>query len=242
MRVFYKFLVPMCCSPHLRRWERFVPVTGRRCTRVLIRCSPQPLMPDLPTDAGVAEEHREEVIAPGAVLLRGFALPFVDNVLAVLGDITAQAPFRHMTTPWGAAMSVAMTNCGEAGWLTGHAGYRYDRIDRETGQPWPAMPECFRELASRAADRAGYPGFAPDACLINRYAPVTRLTLHQDRDERDYAHPIVSVSLGLSAIFQFDGPKRRDPVRSLVYWRCGGMSRLAYHGVAELRSGEHARL
>jgi len=104
------------------------------------------------------------------------------------------------------------------------------------------MPECFRELASRAADRAGYPGFVPDACLINRYAPVTRLTLHQDRDERDYAHPIVSVSLGLPATFQFGGPKRRDPVRSLVYWRCGGMSRLAYHGVAELKSGEHPLL
>ena len=152
-------------------------------------------MPDLPTDAGVAEEHREEAIAPGAVLLRGFALPFVDNVLAVLSDITAQAPFRHMTTPWGAAMSVAMTNCGEAGWLTDRTGYRYDRVDSETGQPWPVMPECFRELASRAADRAGYPGFVPDACLINRYAPGTRLNLHQDRDERDYAHPIVSVSL-----------------------------------------------
>jgi len=204
-------------------------------------------MPDLPTDAGVAEEHREEAIAPGAVLLRGFALPFVDNVLAVLSDIPAQAPFRHMTTPWGAAMSVAMTNCGEAGWLTDHAGYRYDRIDPETGQPWPAMPECFRELASRAADRAGYPGFVPDACLITRYAPGTRLTLHQDRDERDYAHPIVSVSLGLPATFQFGGPKRRDAVRSfvvrhgdVVVW--GGVSRLAYHGVAELKLGEHPLL
>src|SRR5260221_1423141 len=163
----------------------------------------QPLMPALFTAASLADERREEAIAPGAVLLRGLALPFVDNVRAALGYTTAQASFRHMTTPWGAAMSVAMTNCGDAGWLTDREGYRYDGIDPETGQPWPAMPECFRELASHAADRAGYPAFVPDACLINRYAPGARLTLHQDRDERDYAHPIVSVSLGLPATFQF---------------------------------------
>jgi alkylated DNA repair protein (DNA oxidative demethylase) len=204
-------------------------------------------MPDLFTAACLPEECPEEAIAPGAMLLRGFALPFVDHIFAALGQITPRAPFRHMTTPWGAAMSVAMTNCGAAGWLTDRAGYRYDGIDPETGQPWPAIPECFRELASRAADRAGYPGFVPDACLINRYAPGTRLSLHQDRDERDYAHPIVSVSLGLPASFQFGGPKRRDPVRSLlvrhgdvVVW--GGVSRLAYHGIAELKDGEHELL
>jgi alkylated DNA repair protein (DNA oxidative demethylase) len=201
-------------------------------------------MPDLFTAASLAEERRDEAIAPGAVLLRGFALPFVDNVLAALGDITAQASFRHMTTPWGAAMSVAMTNCGEAGWLSDRTGYRYDRIDPETGRPWPAMPECFRALATGAADQAGYPGFIPDGCLINRYLPGTKLTLHQDRDERDYSHPIVSVSLGLSATFQFGGPKRRDPVRrflvrhgDVVVW--GNDSRLAYHGIAELKDGEH---
>src|SRR5207253_8497453 len=132
------------------------------------------------TAASIAEERRGEAIAPGAVLLRGFALPFVNDVLAAFDDITAQAPFRHMTTPWGAAMSVAMTNCGNAGWLTDRTGYRYDRVDPETDQPWPALPECCRELASRAADLGGYPGFVPDACLINHYAPGTRLTLHQD--------------------------------------------------------------
>src|SRR6185312_8200429 len=178
-----KFLAPMRCSPHLRRWECFAPVTGRCCTRVSIRgCSPQSLMPDL---FASADEAPDETIAPGAVLLRGFALPFVDDLLAALGNIAAQAPFRHMRTPWGAAMSVAMTNCGDAGWLTDRAGYRYDRIDPETGQPWPAMPECFLELASRAAERAGYPSFVPDVCLINRYSSGTRLSLHQDRDERD---------------------------------------------------------
>ena len=202
-------------------------------------------MPDLFTAASLAGERRDEAIAPGAVLLRGFALPFVDNVLAALGDITAQASFRHMTTPWGAAMSVAMTNCGDAGWLTDRNGYRYDGIDPETGQPWPAMPECFRELASRAADRASYPGFVSDACLINRYAPGTRLTLHQDRDERDYAHPIVSVSLGLPATFQFGGhdragPRQRVPLvhGDVVVW--GGPSRLAYHGVLPLKEASHS--
>src|SRR5438270_2253897 len=196
-------------------------------------------MPDLFAAASVPEAPPNEGIAPGAMLLRGFALRFVDDVLAAFGDITAQAPFRHMTTSWGAAMSVAMTNCGEAGWLTDHAGYRYDRIDPETGQPWPAMPECFRELASRAADRAGYPGFVPDACLINRYAPGTRLTLHQDRDERDYGHPIVSVALGLPATFQSGAPKRREPVRRFAVRHCdgvawGGAPALADHGVTEL--------
>src|SRR5438045_6498018 len=199
-------------------------------------------MHDLFTVASVAEETRNESIAPGAVLLRGFALPFVNDVLAAVGDITAQAPVRHVTTPWGAMMSVAMTNCGDAGWLTDRAGYRDDGVDPETGQPWPVMPECFRELASRAADRAGYPGFVPDACLINRYAPGTRLNLHQDRDERDYAHPIVSASLGLPATFQFGGPKRRDAVRSfvvrhgdaVVWGRCVA-ARLSRRGRAEER-------
>jgi alkylated DNA repair protein (DNA oxidative demethylase) len=204
-------------------------------------------MPDLFSAAGPAEQPKDEAIAPGAMLLRGFALPFVEDILRALNDIAIQAPFRHMTTRWGAVMSVAMTNCGEVGWLTDRAGYRYDRIDPETDRPWPDMPACFRALTSRAADQTGYPGFVPDACLINRYTPGTRLTLHQDRDERDYAHPIVSVSLGLPATFQFGGPKRRDPVRmfpvrhgDVVVW--GGVSRLSYHGVAELKSGEHMLL
>src|SRR4051794_31964566 len=208
-------------------------------------------MPDLFSAAGPAEQPKDEAIAPGiapgAMLLRDFALPFAEDILRALGDITAQAPFRRMTTRWGAVMSVAMTNCGEVGWLTDRAGYRYDRIDPETGRPWPDMPACFRALASRAADQAGYPGFVPDSCLINCYTPGTRLALHQDRDERDYAYPIVSVSLGLPATFQFGGPKRRDPVRTflirhgdVVVW--GGVSRLFYHGVAEIKDGEHALL
>jgi DNA oxidative demethylase len=204
-------------------------------------------MPDLFAAAGIPEEAPYQAMAPGAALLRYFALPYVDEILVALKDITAQAPFRHMTTPWGAVMSVAMTNCGDAGWLTDRTGYRYDRIDPESARPWPAMPGCFRALASDAATEAGYPGFVPDACLINRYAPGTRLTLHQDKNERDYAQPIVSVSLGLAATFQFGGPKRRDPVSKstlrhgdVAVW--GGPSRLCYHGVAELKEGGHELL
>ena len=187
------------------------------------------------------------MIAPGGALLRGFALPFVEGVLAALRNIGEHAPFRRMTTPWGAVMSVAMTNCGDAGWLTDRRGYRYDAIDPESGRSWPPMPDCFRALARGAAARAGYPRFVPDACLINRYEPGSRLALHQDKDERDFAQPIVSVSLGLPATFQFGGLKRSDAVRKfavrhgdVVVW--GGPSRLNYHGVVKLPDGEHEAL
>jgi alkylated DNA repair protein (DNA oxidative demethylase) len=132
-------------------------------------------MPDLFSAAGFLDEPPYAAITQGAVLLRGYALRFVTDILASLELIPAQAPFRHMTPPWGAVMSVAMTNCSEAGWLTDRSGYRYDRVDPESGQPWPAMPDCFLDLAAGAAKEAGYPGFVPDACLINRYEPGTRL-------------------------------------------------------------------
>ena len=166
------------------------------------------------------------------------------NLLTALGDIAAQSPFRHMVTPGGYTMSVAMTNCGAAGWVTDRTGYRYDHNDPETGRPWPAMPDCFFELAAEAATRAGYPDFRPDACLINRYEPGSRLSLHQDRNEEDFGAPIVSVSLGLPATFLFGGDQRSDrpkrvPIRhgDVAVW--GGPSRLAFHGIAPLKEGEH---
>jgi DNA oxidative demethylase len=125
----------------------------------------------------------QETLAEGAVLLRGFAKPFGAGLVAVLRDVAAQAPFRHMQTPGGHQMSVAMTNCGRFGWVTDRTGYRYDASDPDTGKPWPAMPASFRKLAEQAADRAGFAGFAPDACLINRYQPGSRMSLHQDKDE-----------------------------------------------------------
>jgi alkylated DNA repair protein (DNA oxidative demethylase) len=196
----------------------------------------------------VADAHpSREAMADGAVLLRGFARPLEHELVAALNEIIAQAPFRRMFTPGGHQMSVAMTNCGNAGWVTDRNGYRYDGADPESGKPWPPMPACFRELARRAAAEGGFGGFAPDACLINRYEPGARMSLHQDRDEHDFGAPIVSVSLGLPAIFLFGGIKRGDkPKRfrlehgDIAVW--GGPSRLFFHGVAPLADGEHALL
>jgi len=188
-----------------------------------------------------------EQLADGAALLRRFARPVERELMATLDAIAAQAPFRHMWTPGGHEMSVAMTNCGSFGWLTDRCGYRYDAIDPISQKPWPTMPSVFRELAEQAAAEAGFPGFSPDACLVNRYEPGARLSLHQDRDETDFGAPIVSVSLGLPAIFLWGGLKRSDkPQRfrlehgDVVVW--GGPSRLFFHGVAPLADGEHGLL
>jgi alkylated DNA repair protein (DNA oxidative demethylase) len=185
-----------------------------------------------------------ESLAEGAVLLRNFATPIESSLMAALRDIVERAPFRHMITPGGYRMSVAMTNCGTAGWITDRTGYRYGTDDPETGKPWPAMPPLLHDLARRAADHAGFAGFAPDVCLINRYMPGTKLSLHQDKDELDLRAPIVSVSLGLPAIFLFGGLKRSDKASrfrlqhgDVAVW--GGPARLAFHGVAPLADGEH---
>jgi DNA oxidative demethylase len=187
----------------------------------------------------------QEAMAEGAVLLHGFAKPFEADLIADLRAVVAQAPFRHMVTPGGHQMSVAMTNCGSVGWVTDRTGYRYDGVDPESGKPWPAMPPSFRALAGQAAAQAGFKGFSPEACLINRYLPGARMSLHQDKDEADFAAPIVSVSLGLPAIFLFGGSKRSDRPRrfrvqhgDIAVW--GGPTRLAFHGVAPLADGEHA--
>jgi alkylated DNA repair protein (DNA oxidative demethylase) len=184
-------------------------------------------------------------MAKGAVLLRGFARSIESEVIADIGAIVARAPFRHMVTPGGHSMSVAMTNCGHAGWVTDRSGYRYDANDPLAGKPWPAMPPSLRALAGQAAAEAGFANFSPDACLINRYQPGARMSLHQDRDEHDLGAPIVSVSLGLPAIFLFGGLHRSDKPRryrlehgDIAVW--GGPARLAFHGVAPLADGEHA--
>ncbi len=185
----------------------------------------------------------QEMLDDGAVLLRGFAREETAALLAAIDTLVAEAPFRNMVTPGGYRMSVAMTNCGAAGWVTDRSGYRYDRIDPASLRPWPAMPAGFQELAVRAAEAGGYKGFVPDACLINRYEPGARLSLHQDRNERDFAAPIVSVSLGLPAIFLWGGNRRADRPRrvrlesgDVVVW--GGPTRLAFHGVDPLADGE----
>ena len=185
-----------------------------------------------------------EPLADGAVVLRGFAAPATARLMEALRSITEVAPFRHMMTPGGLRMSVEMTNCGRVGWISDRSGYRYAPSDPETGQPWPAIPPEFLDLAQRAAAAAGFAGFEPDVCLINRYRPGAKLSLHQDKDEQDFRSPIVSVSLGLPAVFLFGGMKRSDKPRRIrvesgdvAVW--GGPSRLAYHGVAPVVDGAH---
>ncbi len=187
---------------------------------------------------------RQEELAPGAVLLRGFALAEEPAILRAVHDVGARAPFRHMTTPGGFRMSVAMTNCGQLGWVTDRTGYRYDSRDPESGEPWPNIPGVFLELASNAASKADFSGFVPDACLINRYEHGAKMSLHPDKDERDFAQPIVSVSLGLPATFLFGGFQRADKALrvklqhgDVIVW--GGPARLRYHGVLPLKEAHH---
>ncbi|MGE0117000.1 MAG: DNA oxidative demethylase AlkB [Dongiaceae bacterium] len=195
--------------------------------------------------AGIeADEPTRRELGPGAVLLRGRALPVERPILAAIDAIVAKSPFRRMVTPGGFAMSVAMTNCGAAGWITDRRGYRYDPHDPLSGLPWPPMPDLFVRLATAAAADAGFRDFVPDSCLINCYEPGARLSLHQDRNERDFGQPIVSVSLGLPATFQFGGPRRESrpmTVRlrhgDIAVW--GGIARLSYHGILALKAGEH---
>ncbi len=196
------------------------------------------------TDGHTDGRAVEQSIAPGALLLRGFASSAMLSVWRDVASVASEAPFRHLRTPGGRVMSVAMTNCGDCGWVSDAGGYRYEPTDPLSGAAWPSMPASLRDLARRAASRAGYAGFEPDACLINRYAPGARMSLHQDRDERDFSAPIVSVSFGLPAVFVFGGAQRSGPTQrvplqhgDVVVW--GGPTRLAFHGVLTLRDGEH---
>jgi alkylated DNA repair protein (DNA oxidative demethylase) len=191
-----------------------------------------------------AEDRRRLMLDPGAMLLRGFALPVARVLLDAIVMIAEAAPFRHLATPGGRRMSVAMTNAGRLGWVSDRCGYRYDAIDPLGGRPWPAMPPALAKLARNAAAAAGYDAFAPEACLINRYEPGAKLSLHQDRDECNLNQPIVSVSLGVAARFLWGGPMRSDRPRRIalhhgdvVVW--GGPARLTFHGIDALATSEH---
>jgi alkylated DNA repair protein (DNA oxidative demethylase) len=202
---------------------------------------------NLPLFDAQPEHHTAPAIqslAEGAFLLGGFAQPHAHQIMADLTRIIEAAPLRHMITPGGFRMSVAMTNCGVAGWVSDRKGYRYATHDPDTSRAWPPMPPTFRELATAAAAQSGFQDFHPDACLINRYQPGARMTLHQDKNEHDFSAPIVSVSLGLPAVFLFGGPERKDkaqrvPLQSgdVVVW--GGPSRLFFHGINPLKDGDH---
>lgn len=188
-----------------------------------------------------------EPIGEEAFVLRGFALAQAAELIACVAELDRRSPFRHMVTPGGFAMSVAMTNCGQLGWTTDRRGYRYTANDPSSGRPWPAMPDAFLKLARSAAAETGFENFSPDACLINRYQPGSRLSLHQDRNELDFQAPIVSVSLGMSAIFLFGGHERTDKAARIplhhgdvAVW--GGRDRLRYHGVLPMKSHPHPLL
>jgi alkylated DNA repair protein (DNA oxidative demethylase) len=202
---------------------------------------------DQTSDHSNRAEPLKEELCPGAFVLHGFALRDETALLKALHEVTAKAPFRHMVTPGGFPMSVAMTNCGSLGWVTDRTGYRYDAIDPESGQPWPAMPAPFLKLAQDAAAEAGFAEFVPDACLVNRYEAGAKLSLHQDKDERDFGAPIVSVSLGIPAVFLFGGANRADKTKrvpvshgDVIVW--GGPARLRYHGVLPLKEAQHLLL
>ena len=202
---------------------------------------------DLFADAEPEQQPRHEPIGEQSCVLRGFALPWLDRLLPALDAVLAAAPFRQMVTPGGFTMSVALSSCGTLGWTTDRSGYRYTRNDPQTGQPWPEMPDVFLQLAQAAAQAAGFTDFIPDSCLINRYVPGSKMSLHQDKDEKSYAAPIVSVSLGLPAMFLFGGFARADKSQrvpllhgDIVVW--GGVDRLRYHGVLPIKDGQHSRL
>ena len=198
---------------------------------------------DLFRDVTHRQAWREE-LCTGAVVLRGFAVSYEAAIFNVLSNLITEAPFRHMVTPGGFRMSVALTNCGTCGWVSDRTGYRYDAIDPQSGRYWPDMPDVFLKLAQDAAASAGFDNFRPDACLINRYEPGARLSLHQDKNEHGFDAPIVSVSLGIPAIFLWGGLRREDrPERvqlthgDVMVW--GGPARLRYHGVLPIKEDHH---
>ena len=202
---------------------------------------------DLFADEEPEQPLRRERIGEQIWVLRGFALPWLERLLPALEAVLVTAPFRQMVTPGGFTMSVALSSCGTWGWTTDRSGYRYTRHDPETDRPWPPMPEVFLQLAQAAAREAGFTEFVPDSCLINRYIPGAKMSLHQDKDEKSYAAPIVSVSLGLPAMFLFGGFERGDKSQrvpllhgDIVVW--GGVDRLRYHGVLPIKDGQHPHL
>ena len=202
--------------------------------------------PDLFGDQPLGLPGRQ-TLAAGALVLRAFLLGEEAPLLAALREIIAAAPFRSMVTPGGRAMSVATTSCGDYGWVSAADGYRYSRRDPASDRPWPAMPPLLLDLAQAAAAEAGFENFVPDACLINRYRPGAKMSLHQDRDEQDFSQPIVSFSLGLPALFLFGGLRRAERPQRLplfhgdaLVW--GGPARMRFHGVLPVAEGSHPRL
>lgn len=199
---------------------------------------------DLFADDALQQPAGREQIGEQSCVLKGYAVPWIERLLPELRRVLAQSPFRQMVTPGGFTMSAALSSCGELGWTTDTSGYRYSPVDPRSQQSWPQMPDTLRQLAVQAAEEAGFLDFSPDACLINRYVPGAKMSLHQDKNERRYSEPVVSVSLGLPAIFLFGGHARSDKTRKVslfhgdvVVW--GGVDRLRFHGVMPIKEGMH---
>ena len=199
---------------------------------------------DLFAEQDLQQPARVERISDQAFVLRGFALPAIKELLTAIDSVLLQSPLRQMQTPGGFTMSARLSSCGDLGWTTDRDGYRYSPVDPLNACPWPDMPGVFLALAEAAANTAGFEGFVPDACLINAYAPGARMSLHQDKNERSYTAPIVSISLGLPAIFQFGGFERSAPAQrislfhgDIMVW--GGVDRLRFHGVMPIKPGQH---
>ena len=199
---------------------------------------------DLFADEDLQQPARLQSISEQGFVLRGFALPWAEALLQALAGVLIQSPFRHMQTPGGFTMSARLSSCGELGWTSDCNGYSFSPVDPLRNQPWPAMPDTFLALAEAAAGAAGFEHFVPDACLINCYVPGAKMSLHQDKNERSLEAPIVSISLGLPAVFQFGGFERSDPAQrislfhgDIVVW--GGVDRLRYHGVLPIQPGQH---
>lgn len=189
-------------------------------------------------------ESEPLAIGTGAFCFKGAITADGSEVLRAVRHVIAQAPFRHLTTPGGRQMSVAMSNCGQLGWVSDHAGYRYQTTDPITGKAWPSMPRVLLTTAQQLASRAGFANFHPDVCLINRYRAKDRMGLHQDKDEGNVTAPIVSLSLGLPATFIWGGLHRTGSTQRFLLehgdamvW--GAADRLRFHGVAPLKAGEH---
>ena len=202
---------------------------------------------DLFAEQDLQQPARVERISDQAFALRGFALPKAKELLAALDSVLQQAPLRQMQTPGGYTMSARLSSCGALGWTTDRDGYHYSPLDPLSARPWPAMPGVFLALAAAAASSAGFSGFVPDSCLINAYAPGAKMSLHQDKNERCHTAPIVSISLGLPAIFQFGGFERSDPTQRIALFHgdimvWGGVDRLRYHGVMPIKPGHHSLL
>jgi len=189
----------------------------------------------------------QQKVAEGAWLLRGFALAFTSELLFEIQQVIAQAPLRTMHTPSGLPLSVQTTSCGDAGWVSDAYGYRYARRNSFAQKRWPAMPKAFSTLAQQAASAAGFKHYVPDSCLINVYNVGAKMSLHQDKNEKDFSQPIVSVSLGLPATFLLGGLARENATQKIqlihgdiIVW--GGPARLFFHGVLPIKAGRHPLL